>query len=87
MKPNYFKKLDFLGEEPKSTYGKAPRFQTYLGALLSIMSVAIIAISIWKSFQDFIDPNSVEVSTSTVFEKEYPRIDLVKNGFYPMVSV
>jgi hypothetical protein len=81
------KSIDFMGEEPKFTYNGRPRYQTFFGAFVSVIVVLTIAISIWKSFNDFNDPNSVEVSTSTVFEKIYPKINMIENDFYPILAV
>jgi hypothetical protein len=85
-KQNPIKKLDFLGEEPSLTYNGKARYQTFLGAFLSTTSIIVILLSIWKSWKDFKDPDSVEISTSTVFENEYPRMNLTENYFYPTIS-
>lgn len=82
-----FNKLDLFGENPQLTYGHSPRYQTCLGAFFSVLTLVSIFLSFRKSYIFLYDPHSAEVSTSIVFEKESPLINLMENGFYPMVSV
>ena len=76
------KSIDFIGTELQLKYTQNGRFQTKLGGLISLLVVIFVGLVVYSSFRNLLSTDSPVATVSTVFTKESPRFDLVKEKIF-----
>lgn len=76
-----FEPLDIYGQNYTFKHEKNEKYSTTLGGMLSIISIAIIALTTITFLSGYIDTSKPEISLSTKIEERPPKRDLYKLKF------
>ena len=76
------KNIDFLGTELQLNYTKNGRFQTKLGGFISLTVVIFVSLVVYSSFKNLLSTDSPVATVSTVYTRDSPRFDLVKEKIF-----
>ena len=72
----------FLGTDLQLCYRHNGSFQTKVGGVLSLIVAIFVCLVIYTSFTNLLSTSSPVATVSTVYTKESPRFDLVKEGIF-----